>query len=366
MNFLGKDFLYWAIFNLKLGHSPEYMINTLLAGREVGDSLSVIQNLSYKINKIKNSNEKIFVNIASYRDSYTAQTIKEVYSKAKNPEKINVNVVCQVNIKEDSEIISSLNELLSIYPTLRIDIVNYNESKGVCWARQRGYQSLTDEMFFLQIDSHTLLSGHWDYKLKEDYLHTSDPRSIFSSYPPGFLPPNHIHMNSVTVAKSIFEDNFTEDAIYQCTAEYQDWKNVLEIPIQNPYISAGFIFGDADFIREVGYDPHLFFFGEEFDLSVRAWTGGWSVYSTIDNYAWHLYHTDNADRKMFFNDFPEKTIEYKSKSIERLKFKLGLISGASEESLIDINKYSLGNKRTLQNFQKYANIDLINKKIINK
>ncbi len=70
--------------------------------------------------------DKIFVQIASYRDPELIPTVLNLVEKAKYPESLRIIVAWQHDDNESLEPIKHLVEYIDI---------PYVESKGVCWAR---------------------------------------------------------------------------------------------------------------------------------------------------------------------------------------------------------------------------------------
>ena len=100
----------------------------------------------------------IFVQIASYRDAELLPTLRDCIAKAAHPEHLRFGLCWQHDETED------LSELLSD-PRFRMIDVPYQESKGVCWARN-AIQSLYDgETYTLQLDSHHRFMPAWDTAL---------------------------------------------------------------------------------------------------------------------------------------------------------------------------------------------------------
>ena len=82
------------------------------------------------------SEDTIFVQIASYRDPELQWTLKDLFEKAKRPENIFVGICHQYDMKGDED--KHLFEIPFSHPEqLRIDNVDYRESQGCCWARNR-------------------------------------------------------------------------------------------------------------------------------------------------------------------------------------------------------------------------------------
>ncbi len=75
--------------------------------------------------------KKIFVSIASYRDPECQWTVKELFAKAKQPERIFVGICWQFIASEDQDYFAIETRPEQVR---RIDF-DALESKGVCWAK---------------------------------------------------------------------------------------------------------------------------------------------------------------------------------------------------------------------------------------
>ena len=111
--------------------------------------------------------DTIFVQIASYRDPELQWTLKDLFEKAKRPENIFVGICHQYDMKGDED--KHLFEIPFSHPEqLRIDNVDYRESQGCCWARNRVQKLWKGEKWTLMIDSHMRFEKDWDETLVKD------------------------------------------------------------------------------------------------------------------------------------------------------------------------------------------------------
>ena len=95
-------------------------------------------------------NNKIFIQIASYRDPQLIPTLKDCIKNAKKPENLVFSIAWQRS-KED--VWDNLDEFLNDKRFKIIDI-NYEDSKGACWARNQLQQQYNGEEYTIQLDSH--------------------------------------------------------------------------------------------------------------------------------------------------------------------------------------------------------------------
>ena len=81
---------------------------------------------------------KIFIQVASYRDPQLVPTIKDMMSNAKKPKNLVFGIARQYS---ESDGFDNLDEFRSD-KNFRILDIPYQESRGVCWAR-----NLTQQLY---------------------------------------------------------------------------------------------------------------------------------------------------------------------------------------------------------------------------
>ena len=101
--------------------------------------------------------DKIFVSIASYRDSELPKTVADLISNAEHPELLRI-VVYEQNGPDDTSI-------LNVYPKEQVLVLkdHFSKAKGPNWARAKIQKEYKDEEYYLQIDSHMRCIKNWDY-----------------------------------------------------------------------------------------------------------------------------------------------------------------------------------------------------------
>ena len=102
--------------------------------------------------------ERIFVQIASYRDPQLIPTIKHMFEMATHPENLRLSIVRQYHPEDKFDDLSEYEK----DERFRIINVPYNEAKGVCWARHLTQEAYQDEEYTLQIDSHMRFVKNWE------------------------------------------------------------------------------------------------------------------------------------------------------------------------------------------------------------
>ena len=139
-----------------------------------------------------------------------------------------------------------------------------------------------------------------------------------------------------------------------------------------PYIGAGFVFAHASFLREVPFDPYLpfIFMGEELDFSARMWTAGWDIFCPPRSIVAHAYL--RPQKPKFWGALQRSIGAGTHNSLQkfvlpRVKHMVGYPEDTRISSLADtslaahLDDYGLGTQRSIQAYQKYADLDFVQK-----
>lgn len=280
----------------------------------------------------------IFVNVAAYRDAETGPTVRDLFYKARHPDRINVQIVWQ----------AAPDERLSLpHGRVRIRHIDAAEARGPCWARAKGYESLADEDYVLQIDSHMRFAPGWDVRLIEQLSACPSAKAILTTYPPHYEPPMLIaDASPVFIAAKRFD---REGILTQ--------QGLIWSPQSSPqaaaFLAAGFVFGRSDWVREVPYDPALYFLGEEITLAARLWTSGWDLFGPAETVLWHHYATSQRARHW---DDDRHWAAMNGVSVSRVRKLLG-IPARQWDAEVDLSGFGLGSARTLADYERFAGVD---------
>ena len=295
---------------------------------------------------------KIFIQIASYRDPQMIPTIEDMLAKASHPENLVFGLCWQYDETED--ITKYDND-----PRFRVSKHHYSESQGLGWARHITNTLYNGEKYTLQIDSHHRFVQGWDDICLEDYKqakkHSKKP--IITTYCTPFNPnDNESTWNPVPCLMSQYE--FSGDKLLMSMPYYiQNYKERKHI-IKARTISGHFYFTSGDFVKEVPYDPDIYFGGytEETTLSVRAFTNGYDFFSPYRMVMWHEY-TRNYRPKHW--DDHGKESQTKKTSGERDIFARNKTRQLfeQEDHSINMGEYGLGTKRSLLDYEAYGGFD---------
>lgn len=303
-------------------------------------------------------NQKIFIAIASFLDKELPLTIQSCIDNARNPKDLVFGVCLQYD-NYDEKTSSDILDNLQKEHNIKIIKYNYCESKGGSWARNIAQKLYDNEEYHLQIDSHTRLVKDWDIKCIE-LIHKLKQKSEKPYI--SFLPPCYFfdeETNTVTSYTNLDKINkLNVPKIKFMSTEYwvdyggYDNEKYIEQPVNIPLLYGGFIFSEGQWVIDIEQDPEHYYTGEEFALVIRSYTHGYDCYLPNEILAWHRGNGNNIPKH--FTKLSDGKIEHR-KAMERLKI---LIEGG------DLGKYGLGTKRTLDEYERFANLDFKNKKVI--
>lgn len=302
-------------------------------------------------NIIPNKDNKIFISVASYRDPQCPITILDLINKADKPENL-VIVICQQNNYDD---INCYNNSLQTDAEIKIINMQSKDARGPCWARFLIQQQWSGEQYYLQIDSHTRFVKSWDTKcinnLNEAIQISNNENICISNYVSTFnINTNEIEVNPLRGPMYI-ESTDPDDGFFRYNANYI---NSLATPQESKGWSGCFSFSSSNMIKDAPYDPYtpFLFFGEEMDIFARLYTRGWLMYVPKEPICFTIF--DRSYRKTFWEHPDQENTVIISKI--RLYYRFGLIDKilVPNEIIKDINKFSLGDKKTFNEFLNYC------------
>ena len=293
-------------------------------------------------------NNRVFIQIAAYRDPELIPTINDCLSKAKFPENLVFSIAWQHSRNDGWD---NLDAFANDSRFKIIDI-DYKESKGACWARNRLQQQYNDEEYTLQLDSHHRFIAGWDQELIAMHEHLKSmghEKPLITSYAPSYNPNNDPPERMTYPCKMNFGHFMPEGAIFFLPAKIEN-HDALTDPIPARFYSAHFAFAGGDFVREVPHDPELYFHGEEISIAARAYTWGYDLFHPHIPIVWHEYTRSNKIKH--WDDDAEWGNKNSSSHIRTRK--LFEMDGFAKD--IDFGVYDFGPKRTLADYERYAGI----------
>jgi hypothetical protein len=280
-------------------------------------------------------NDKILVMIASYRDPELADTINDCRAKAHDPSRLRFSVVEQIAPTDAKLPWSKDVETLTIANT---------ESKGACWARYYTNLMYRDERYVFQIDSHTRFAQDWDLTMIDLLKSAPAEKPVVSSYPPMYWRDKATHEIKFGGSEPLVikMTKFVADG----TVCFEPEAMKITTKLQRARVLAGgLLFTYGQFVREIPYDPELYFCGEEISMSIRAWTNGWDLFHPSIAPIYHHYsreglphHWDDAGNWGHLN----------ARAINKV---VSMLRGEKVE------KCGFGTTRSLAEYEAFAGID---------
>jgi len=306
--------------------------------------------------------KKIFISVASYQDPLLLETLCSAYENAENKDALVFGVCEQADSGIDIQSINFKNQI-------KYELLDPVMAKGPCWARARIQQLMTDEEYFLQIDSHTIFTKSWDKILLNYHSWLEkclENNFVITGYPRGFKPNKELTSFELNTAyKETLGITFREKRIFE-DGYYSMQKSFpanTELPARGLLIAGGFIFAKKAFVTLIPYDPKFYFHGEELSVALRLYTNMWDVVHIPRIPLFHLYtDVENMIRKLHWDPEDEKNRAIKWNELDRLsKSRLGQLINQKLEP-----PFNLGSLRSIKDFGVLSGVDLINKKIIDE
>lgn len=306
----------------------------------------------------------IFVSVASYRDDECKDTVYDMFAKAKNPDNIFVGV-CQQNKEGEEDCFDKCPECSQRKMSGNIRVINfdYMDARGPTFARYQCSKLWRGEEFYFQIDSHLKFEQNWDETLIGQMRATGDENAVVGAYPPTDEQMKEMIANGFTTMITMCPNKFDTNGLPTISAQVVSTKG-REKPLPIGLQPAGMMCFPGKALYDVPYDPYLnyLFFGEEFLFSARLFTAGYNMYSPVKNFAVHHYGREGKPK--YHQDHKESEA-CKKKAIQRVKYILGMIDkrAVHPDYFIDIDKYGLGKKRSLREYEKFVGVNLKTKTV---
>ena len=312
--------------------------------------------------------DTIFVSVASYRDPECKNTLIDLFTKAKSPERVFVGI-CQQNAPEDDDCMDVLLEPFA--DNIRVIRLSYFDAQGPMFARSIIEKNLYNgEMFYLQIDSHMLFTQDWDELCIQQLALCPSNRPILTTYPNDFdrqtrkhvILPNGLKKQIGTVPPTFIRFREFHQRLGFVEQEKENFHTQPFFPQPSLFWAAGFSFSLGELIEEVPYDPNcpFLFVGEEMSMAMRYFTHGWDFYAPGINIVYHLMK--RTYRNTFWEQVYQKncvvddvTRLYRKKqeafAVQRIT---ALVNGKMN---VD-DSYGLGTARTIHDWEQYTGINI--------
>lgn len=289
----------------------------------------------------------IFVYIASYRDPECQWTVKDLFEKARFPERVFVGICWQLVPEEDADCFTVETRPRQV----RTFICHALHSRGMGWARGKAQDLWDGEPFALQIDSHMRFVPGWDEKMIDMSMSCGPRPVIITTHPPHYDPPDRLGEPRVVRLNA---GSFDEDGVLHLTSETIS-THPIPAPLPTAFSSGGFIFGPSAIATEIRSDPYLYFAGEEILLSVRFFTHGLDLYVPSETVIYHYYGPRDPNRKHWVNN--PAWHHAQDVSAARIRHILGTEVSEDPEVLHQIDHYGLGTARPLAQYEDFSGVN---------
>ena len=291
--------------------------------------------------------DTIFVQIASYRDPELQHTLQDLFKKAKRPENVFVGICHQYDMKGNDD-----NHLFTVpFPRtnqIRIDEIDYRESGGCCFARNRVQKLWKNEKWTLMIDSHSRFEENWDEILVRDIKKINQgSKVLFTGYPHHYNPKDNI-------------TNFPESVYLLGIRFYLPMfggfaNNSIKIkqPLSTAYPYQCFIFLDSFFMNESLFIEDLKRF-DELPFMLKIFTHGGITFLYNKNVVNHFW-IEPKDRSKDVSRSQTTSFDNKAKKIIDHLF---MVKKSNCNNIKDIvKKFNLGKTRTLRDYERFSGLD---------
>nr|CCA18910.1 conserved hypothetical protein [Albugo laibachii Nc14] len=299
--------------------------------------------------------------IASYRDSKRcAETLRSLFENAAKPDLLRVSIVDQISLRDgEKTCVESYCNLVG--QSCRVSQVIWKQidaldAKGPTYARYEAEEAVTDEDFCLHVDSHIVFVPSWDELIIKEWEAAENPNAIITVYPKPVDFMNTTNNKNLTQRMcQAYIESSDEDAMVQYGAALIEMKPAPAKPLLMSQMAAGFNFGSCRNVKEVRSDPYapFLFHGEEYSKAARLWTSGYDFYVPRQDTVYHWYE----NRNVIWETNWESRFRIQLKSNRRIRYALGLPVTKMDFDLTRIEEFTLGRKRTFEQWKNFTGID---------
>lgn len=251
--------------------------------------------------------ETIFISIASCKEEFLVQTIKSAMYNADSPDLLYFGISNMVI--DDWDFVS---DPIFDQSNIKCLEIKFNEALGTGFGRMNAsLMADRDHDYLLQVDAQNIFEKGWDTELKNyynDLLKVCD-KPIISTSPQRWIEgPNKevcLHEEDGPVVnpydfktiqtfssleikiaeKGSIDNDGTFDNFARVEGSHHDWEKG-ETFFEHGLIHASFMFTGFDFTRNVMHDPSNPWDGDQINLSFRAGTRGYRMFTIKNCLVW--------------------------------------------------------------------------------
>lgn len=222
---------------------------------------------------------KLLVSVVNYCDPEFYRTVELLWNNAYNKKDLIFSIVSEDEVQNDFSFIPS-NQLIYRY----FDLTKYRG--GVCWARKLATTVSVEYDYLIQFDSHTIPMPGWDRSAIRRYLDIGGDKYIVS-YAPADYELNKDGSPELQKVPRPFSSMAKQYTELIPGFKFPGYSQVnSSSPEKGYWVTCCYLFAPKQWVEEVGFDENSSFNTEEFLLSLRTFSKGWSIYGlqTLDTY----------------------------------------------------------------------------------
>jgi hypothetical protein len=235
-------------------------------------------------------------------------------------------------------------------PRFRFIDRTVHDSRGGPWARNLAQSLWRGEAYTLQVDSHMKFEPDWDEKLIDMLRSLPAEKPIITMNAPLF----HYDDQGVLHRR---HDMGVPTTRVSAWAESSGWAPWFDFgppnekqPGRTRFVNGNFAFSLGKWCVEVPQDPDHYYWGEEFNITVRSYTWGYDFFLPSEVVAWHMLHVDGPPRRHW--EHGEEVIQRRNRvAFERLQRLIYSDGGHG------LGPYGLGRARTLSEYEVFSGFD---------
>ena len=286
----------------------------------------------------------IFVAIAAYTDPELPRTLRDAIEQACHPDRLRFGICWQA----DPDAPVPLEEFRADTRFRFVD-ATISESRGGPWARNLAQSLWRGEPYTLQVDSHMKFEPEWDWKLIEMLESMPSEKPLLAMNSPLFWYDDG-------VLHRRFGMGVPTTRVYGWDApSWAPWFDFGHPNTQTPgrtrFVNGNFVFTRGVWNVEVPQDPDHYYWGEEFNVTVRSFTWGYDLFLPTEVVAWHMRHRKGPPRRHW--EHGEDVVQSRNAvAFDRLRRLVYSDEGHT------LGPYSLGRARTLRDYEVYSGFDL--------
>jgi hypothetical protein len=297
------------------------------------------------------SNERIFVAVAAYCEPELGLTVADALARADRPDRLRFGILHQFDEDGRPEIREEAVAPFADDERFRVAVRDHREGKGGCWARHHVQAFWEGEEWTLQVDAHTRFADGWDTELIAMAAGLPSGRPLITGFPPPYFRSagvDDLDRDRRHPVPSVRVTHWDPEGWIDHPTEVVD--HGVGAPVRNRILSGAFVFAPGRWNEDVRQDPGHLFAGEELALTLRSFTHGYDLFQPERVVVWHRAN-DDEDRKWIFDFPPDAVATRHARAWARLRL---LLAGDPRRRL---GRYSLGERRTLEDYRVFAGLD---------